>query len=115
MKKLFLAFTLLFTCIGLTYCTNNPDKGSDAVEVYRYNVQSDTLILYVIHKPPTRWWYATSATELTSATQIFDTGWTFSTTQPSQITAEGTIELVSQMVVIDSLVNAPNLRTALSQ
>lgn len=117
MKKILgLLFLFTIAVVSFTRCNNAPkdgDVGSESVE--RYVVPQEggpnTYWYVIIHN--TKWYYATSATELTSATQVTDNDWHVSASKPAALNQAGVTQLSNETVRRQDL--PPNLRLLLSK
>lgn len=107
MKKVFLFLSI----IALVACNNSGDCGCDDVE--RFYAPQTGLYWYMITKntSPVTYFYATSATPLTSATQVGPNDWNVSQGVPRELTAAGVDTLGVENVLLRDL--PYNLQTAL--
>lgn len=111
MKKT-LAYLFVITSIGFILSCNGA-AGRDAEDVESYaQLGGDSLFVYVIKKP-NRWFYATSETQLTSATELCNTCWSFSTTEPAVLTQYALDTFQVEHILISDL--PQSLQNALSQ
>ena len=111
MKKTLAYLFVIATLWVFCGCNSAADRGAE--NVYNYaQLGGDSLYVYVITKP-NRWFYATSQTPMTSATELCPTCWSFSTTQPTVLTQYPLDTLPVEHVLLSDL--PQSLQNALQQ